>query len=194
MTKDNIIHVALRLFLQRGYKYVSLVDVAAEAGITKGGIYHYFSSKEDLLYTAVHYLFDRIEAKYIDVFSRDGSLQQALYSMLVERELEVYARSLLGMEQGDYRENHASFILEVMNHFPKMQERIDRSHMTVCQAIGAKLQAAMGQGEIRPQADTHALAVMILAMLNGQISLGEKLNSPEIRKLMTENLWRLICA
>lgn len=194
MTKNNIIHVALRLFLQQGYKYVSLVDVAAEAGITKGGIYHYFSSKEDLLYTAVHYLFDRMEAKYIDVFSRSGSLQQALYSMLVERELEAYARTMLGMEQADYRENHASFILEVMNHFPKIQERIDRSHETVCQAIETKLQAAMGQGEIRSNTDTRSLAVMILAMLNGQRALGEKLNSPDIRKQMTDNLWRLICA
>lgn len=194
MTKDNIIHVALRLFLQRGYKYVSLVDVAAEAGITKGGIYHYFSSKEDLLYTAVHYLFDRIEAKYIDVFSRNSSLQQALYSMLVERELEVYARDLLGMEQGDYRENHASFILEVMNHFPKIHERIDRSNETVCRAIEVKLRTAMMQGEIRSNTDTQSLAVMILAMLNGQRALGEKLNSLEVRKLMTENLWHLICA
>lgn len=194
MTKDTIIQVALRLFLQQGYKYVSLVDVAAEAGITKGGIYHYFSGKEDLLYTAVHYLFDRMEAKYIDVFSQNGSLQQALYAILVERELEVYARHMLGMEQADYRENHASFILEVMNHFPKIQERIDRSHETVCQAIEAKLQTAMGQGEIRSNTDTRSLAVMILAMLNGQRALGEKLNSLAIRKQMTDNLWRLICA
>ena len=43
--KNKIIVAALRLFLLRGYKYVSLIDVAQEVGITKGGIYHYFENK-----------------------------------------------------------------------------------------------------------------------------------------------------
>ncbi|WP_110955371.1 TetR/AcrR family transcriptional regulator [Anaerosinus massiliensis] len=192
--KENIIRVALSLFLKRGYKYVSLVDVAAEVGITKGGIYHYFSSKEDLLDAAVHYLFDQMEAKYMEIFNRKGSLQQVLHSILVERELSVYAQNMLGMEQSDYRENHASFILEVMNHFPKIQERIDGSHVMICQAIEKRLKAAVSKGEIRANTDVHVLAVMILAMLNGQISLGEKLNNLDVRKQMTDSFLQLICS
>ena len=40
---------ALRVFAQRGFARASNKDVAREAGITPGLIYHYFPSKEGLL-------------------------------------------------------------------------------------------------------------------------------------------------
>lgn len=192
MTKEHITNMALRLFLLRGYKYVSLLDVAKEAGITKGAIYHYFSGKEELLAAAVYYLFDRMEEKCLSLFQSPVPLKDTLYSIFVEQELAVYARRILALGEGDYRANHASFVLEIMNHFPKLQERIDRSHLTVCSAIEQKLERAIAQGEIRNVADIHALAVMILAVLNGQVSLGEKLNGLTVRTQMADNLWNLI--
>ncbi len=40
---------ALKLLLERGYGRVSLDAVAADAGVSKATIYHYFSNKDDLL-------------------------------------------------------------------------------------------------------------------------------------------------
>ena len=40
---------AMNLLLQRGYGRVSLAAVAADAGVSKATIYHYFSNKDDLL-------------------------------------------------------------------------------------------------------------------------------------------------
>ncbi len=39
----------MKLLLERGYGRVGLDDVAADAGVSKATIYHYFSSKDDLL-------------------------------------------------------------------------------------------------------------------------------------------------
>ncbi len=192
MTKENITIAALRLFLLRGYKCVSLVDVANEIGITKGGIYHYFSSKEELLHVAIHHLFDRIEAKYIELFSSNISLCDTLNLIIVERELELYARRLLGVEQGDYRINHASFALEVMHNFPELKERIDRSHEHFCNAIEQKLKKAIAEKKIRQDLDVSALAVLILSIVNGQNSLGKHIVTPTKRKEMMEIFWKLI--
>jgi TetR/AcrR family transcriptional regulator, cholesterol catabolism regulator len=41
---------AARLFSTKGYIETSMEDVAAASKISKGGMYHYFSSKDDLLY------------------------------------------------------------------------------------------------------------------------------------------------
>jgi len=41
---------AARLFSTKGYVETSMEDVAAASKISKGGMYHYFSSKDDLLY------------------------------------------------------------------------------------------------------------------------------------------------
>ena len=45
----EILEAALRVFAARGYGATRLEDVAAAAGVTKGTIYYYFKSKEDLL-------------------------------------------------------------------------------------------------------------------------------------------------
>lgn len=49
-TKMNeILNAALYLFSSRGYEKTSMSDVADAVNMTKGGIYHYISKKEDLL-------------------------------------------------------------------------------------------------------------------------------------------------
>jgi AcrR family transcriptional regulator len=47
--RSELLEHALALFLSRGYDNASLNDIIAEAGISKGAFYHYFSSKEELL-------------------------------------------------------------------------------------------------------------------------------------------------
>jgi AcrR family transcriptional regulator len=48
-TKSAIIDAALRLFRQRGYDETTMRAIAAEAGVSVGNAYYYFSSKEHLI-------------------------------------------------------------------------------------------------------------------------------------------------
>lgn len=49
--KMNVIaSAAARLYSTKGYRETSMEDVAVSAKLSKGGMYHYFSSKEDILY------------------------------------------------------------------------------------------------------------------------------------------------
>jgi AcrR family transcriptional regulator len=47
---ERLLFVARKLFAQRGFEATSVQDVVDAAGVTKGAMYHYFSSKDDLLY------------------------------------------------------------------------------------------------------------------------------------------------
>lgn len=47
--REQIIDAAMRVFAQKGFAKATNKDIAREAGITAGLIYHYFKSKEDLL-------------------------------------------------------------------------------------------------------------------------------------------------
>lgn len=49
-TKENIIDVAGRLMTEKGVKNTSLADIARETGISKGTLYYYYSSKDDIIY------------------------------------------------------------------------------------------------------------------------------------------------
>lgn len=47
--KSQIIQAALRLFAVNGYENTTVNNIIEEAGISKGGFYHHYSSKEGLL-------------------------------------------------------------------------------------------------------------------------------------------------
>lgn len=52
-TRQRLIDEAQRLFRERGYAATPLEQVAEAADVTKGAIYGHFSSKEDLLLSAI---------------------------------------------------------------------------------------------------------------------------------------------
>jgi AcrR family transcriptional regulator len=52
-TRERLIGEAQRLFRERGYFATSLDQIALAADVTKGAIYGHFSSKEDLLLSAI---------------------------------------------------------------------------------------------------------------------------------------------
>ena len=56
---DELLEAALLIFAERGYANTKLEDIAAKVGVTKGTIYHYFATKEDLLLRAIEHYHDR---------------------------------------------------------------------------------------------------------------------------------------
>ncbi len=64
-----LLEAAVRVFARRGYHDCRVGDITEEAGVAHGLLYHYFSSKEEVLeavfrdaWTDVLYAFDAIEA------------------------------------------------------------------------------------------------------------------------------------
>src|SRR6202049_3184609 len=57
---NELLEAALRIFAERGYANTRLEDIAADVGVTKGTIYHYFETKEDLLLQAIDHYHDRV--------------------------------------------------------------------------------------------------------------------------------------
>ncbi|UOF91850.1 TetR/AcrR family transcriptional regulator [Fodinisporobacter ferrooxydans] len=51
---EEIAQAAIRLFEKKGYHATSVQDIADEVGLQKGSLYHYISSKEDLLMQITH--------------------------------------------------------------------------------------------------------------------------------------------
>jgi AcrR family transcriptional regulator len=47
--RSHLLNAALRVFAHRGYDGASVRDIAAEAGLTPGLLYHYFPSKQAVL-------------------------------------------------------------------------------------------------------------------------------------------------
>ena len=70
-TKNKIIRSARRLFNRHGFDAVSIDDVMADAGLTRGSFYSYFESKGDLYAEAVTHILDEKQLLSSDGVSID---------------------------------------------------------------------------------------------------------------------------
>jgi len=66
--KEEILSAALELFAKQGITHTTMQDIAQKANISKGLIYNYFSSKEDLLNELIKSFINHL----YDFFDPDG--------------------------------------------------------------------------------------------------------------------------
>jgi TetR/AcrR family transcriptional regulator, transcriptional repressor for nem operon len=59
-TRDRIVSTAAKMFLEKGLSGVGTRDIMAAAGLTQGGFYRHFASKEQLIAEANGTAFDRL--------------------------------------------------------------------------------------------------------------------------------------
>jgi AcrR family transcriptional regulator len=69
--RDRIVSSARRLFNRHGFNAVSIDDVMAEAGLTRGSFYAYFDSKSELYANSVTAILDEKEIRNWDGISID---------------------------------------------------------------------------------------------------------------------------
>ena len=111
--KEQIRRAALAVFARRGFHGTTVEDIAQEAGIAKGTIYLYYTSKQEILIA--------IFRRYIDAMLDfvDGLLDSALsvseiFAEFVKRQIDMIReepdlmrvlsrRSLLALSDGDER-------------------------------------------------------------------------------------------
>ena len=92
-TRERIIESARKLFNQRGFESVSVNEIMAEAGLTRGGFYSYFATKSDLYVEALGCFFtdpnwkNRWEGVEIDPTAADIGAQ-IVHAYLSQQHLE----------------------------------------------------------------------------------------------------------
>ena len=79
--RTNIIMAAMTLFSEKGVHATSMQEIADQSKVSKGTIYTYFSSKEDLLLSIFHFFHDSIKTHIlnsdnIDLSPKEKFIQQ----------------------------------------------------------------------------------------------------------------------
>ena len=68
--RQEILRTAARLFQQQGYDATSMNDVAAALKLSKGGLYHHFESKDEILFHIMSHAMQITEDRVINVVRR----------------------------------------------------------------------------------------------------------------------------
>ena len=80
----DVIRAAVKLFAQRGYANTSVQDIVAEAGVTKGAMYHYFESKDDLLFGIYDSLLTLQQSRLETIIADGGPVDDVLRAVCVD--------------------------------------------------------------------------------------------------------------
>ena len=71
--REELVKVSFELFMKNGYESTSIQDIMNIAKISKGAMYHYFTSKEDILDAVLNYIID-MDIKRLEPILNDDSI------------------------------------------------------------------------------------------------------------------------
>jgi len=85
--KNQILDAALQIFVKKGYSETRMDDIAQVSGMSKGAIYHHYSSKKDLFLELIDfwelYCFPNILDKKYKNRSASGKLREIVKDVII---------------------------------------------------------------------------------------------------------------
>ena len=167
--RKQLIDTACRLFAEKGMENTSIKDIAAEANVAQGLIYHYFDSKEDLLWAIISQYnpVPEISAMFAGVADRPA------------REVlpEVATNMLQLLSERSDLQNLARIVVREALIRPQMQYAIRLMQAVGIGFLTRYLDARIAAGELRPHNPDVTARMMIgaVAMLHLTGAPGESL-------------------
>lgn len=158
-TKDKIIACAFELFAGKGYASTSMDDIVKVSGISKGGIYHHFKSKEEIFLAIAQ---DRLEKRQRLVLA--SAAQSAM-----ERLMQYISWTLQGYLTEEVQKN-AKFTFEfwsVMSRNEQIAVKAKERYLVFFTDLAAILQQGIGAGEFAGNLDVEAMVYLLLSTMDG---------------------------
>ena len=155
-SRQEILRTAARLFQQRGYDATSMNDVAAALKLSKGGLYHHFQSKDEILFEIMNHAMEITQERVISPVR--GIVDpverlRALIRLHIEVVLSPRDREITVM----LHENHPLP--------PTLRKRINgrkKEYIHFVENLMAEVQKVkQGKGAVSPRAAAFALLGMI---------------------------------
>lgn len=166
-TREQILDVALELFVSAGYEKTSLREIAERMGFSKAALYYHFRSKEDILmalHMRVHELgkegFDELDSERLSPKAWPKLLDKFIDKVLENRDLFLLqARNHAAFEElhHDHDETHA----DLEERFTRIlsDEQIPLSQrVRLLASIGAIFGSLFIGGDVFSKADSAELS------------------------------------
>ncbi len=155
---QELLAAALELFVEKGFAATRIEEVALRAGVSKGTLYLYFPSKEELLKAVIsHYLSARIAEGAAEAAQFSGSASDLLRGILVDWWGQFYNSPASGVFK---------LVITEVRNFPEIGEFYAR-HVSepAHQLISGVVQKGIACGEFRAVNVDHAVHSLVLPLV-----------------------------
>lgn len=142
----RIIRAAERVYRQRGFAAAGMREIAAEADLSPANLYHYFTSKEELLFFCQDRALDRLQEALESARNARGPVDERLREFAV-----AHVLCLIDDAEG----SAAHFEVDALS--PPLRARITAKRAEYKDGLRALIALGMRRGELRRADPTLAM-------------------------------------
>ena len=165
-TRQDIITKSLQVFSVKGYFNTSVNDILAVTGLTKGGLYGHFRSKEDIWYA----VYDRAVMIWRDIVLKDADkITDPLER--IEKTIEKDMKNYLGADVFDGGCFFFNMLVELSGQSSSMAGSILKGFIKFSGLIRGWLKEADQKEMLKDGLDLDEIAHFIIISLNGAAPL-----------------------
>jgi AcrR family transcriptional regulator len=156
-SRQEILRASARLFRERGYDATSMNDIAAALKLSKGGLYHHFRSKDEILFHIMNHAMEITEDRVLAPIRVIADPEERLRA-LVRLHIELVVRA---------RDREITVILHENHPLPAaLRRRVNaqkKNYIHFVEQLIAEVQQARNssKGKVTPRAAAFALLGMI---------------------------------
>jgi AcrR family transcriptional regulator len=148
-TRRTILEAAARAFAESGYAGASLNDIIKDAGVTKGGFYFHFESKEALALAVLRHIQEQWAGQVLAATMKHSDVQEQLDAM-VEALIDLH---------GEKKNARAIERLCVeLSEDPKLRPQVGPQYEVWVDMTASLFARAQDEGIIRPEFDPRDIA------------------------------------
>jgi AcrR family transcriptional regulator len=81
-SRQEILRTSARLFRERGYDATSMNDISAALKLSKGGLYHHFRSKDEILFRIMNHAMDITEERVLAPVRKVSDPEERLRALI----------------------------------------------------------------------------------------------------------------
>jgi AcrR family transcriptional regulator len=160
-SRQEILRTAARLFQQRGYDATSMNDVAAALKLSKGGLYHHFQSKDEILFEIMDHAMEITQERVLKPVSGIVDPEERLRA-LIRLHIELVLSP---------RDREITVVLHENHPLPPLlRKRINarkKDYIHFVENLMAEVQAKVEEKTRRPsRVSARAAAFALLGMIN----------------------------
>ncbi len=167
VTKEQLLIEALNQFAKEDYDRVSLQSIGKALDITKGGVYHYFSSKDDLFKETVIYIIDILEQVSMGQFDPTRSLKEQLRPFFKLRDTSQMYAQIIGIDFFNDYSVLITLLFSAIKKFDEVRVRVSRIYTNAIESFTTLFSEAQTLGEIKSDRNPSVLAFELAALIEG---------------------------
>jgi AcrR family transcriptional regulator len=176
-TKHNITEKSLQVFSVKGYFNTSINDILTATGLTKGGLYGHFPSKEDIWYAVYD---EAVKIWRSIVFRNMRNIANPLQR--IEITVDNHLRNYLGEDVFKGGCFFVNMLVEISGQSEKMSRQILKGFVQFSRLLRIWLEEADEIGLLKKGLNYREISDFIVITLNGAATLYSASKDPSIWK------------